>query len=104
MSKTQYKRGKIIVFLQKMRLSRILKKLNVYKSCLLIVDINGTDLAVIGNRDFRMFGVLPKYSSYAQIKSLFAMYFKCYKFYNERIAIYIYNWALRNLGVIKFLI
>ncbi len=32
------------------------------------------------------------------------MYFKCYKFYNKRIAIHIYNWALQSLGVTKFLI
>ncbi len=79
MSKNQYKIGKIIDILQKMRLSYILKKLSVYKPCLLIVDINGTDLAVIGNRDFRVFDLSPKYSSSMQIKSLLAMYFKCYK-------------------------
>ncbi|WP_244614016.1 hypothetical protein [Bartonella kosoyi] len=102
MSQTQYKKGKIISLLQKMRLLHILKKLNVYKPCLLIVDINGIDLAIL--RINRVFCVLPKYSFYARIKSLFAMYFKCYKFYNKRIAIHIYNWALQNLGVTKFLI
>lgn len=50
MSKTQYKKGKIISLLQKMRLLHILKKLNVYKPCLLIVDINGIDLAMISNK------------------------------------------------------
>ncbi len=87
-----------------MRLSYILKKLNVYKLCLLIVDINDTDLAVIGNRDFRVFSLSSKYSFSTQIKSLLAMYFKCYKFHSKHIAIHIYNWALQNRGVIKFLI
>ncbi len=63
MSKNRYKIGKIIAFLQKMRLSHILKKLNIYKPCLLIVDINCTDLAVIGNRDFKVFGLSSRYSS-----------------------------------------
>ncbi len=83
MSKTQYKRGKIIAFLQKMRLSHILKKLNVYKPCLLIVDINGTNLIAISNRDFKVFGLSSKHASSTKIKSLFAMYFKCYKFYSK---------------------
>lgn len=74
MSKTQYKRGKIIALPQKMRLSRIFKKLNVYKPCLLIVDINGTDLTVIGNR--QSIWCIAKYFFCAQIKSLFTMYFK----------------------------
>lgn len=87
-----------------MRLSHILKKLSVYKPCLLIVDVNGTDFAVIGNRDFRVFSLPSNYSSSVQIKSLLAMYSKCYKFYSKYIAIHIYNGAFRNLGVIKFLI
>ncbi|WP_246054773.1 hypothetical protein [Bartonella massiliensis] len=103
MSKNQYKRGKIIVHLQKMRLSCLFKKLSVYKPCWLIVNINGIDLAVIGNKDFRVFVLPSKYASSTQIKSLLAMYFKCYKFYSKRIVIPIYNWALQNLEVIKFL-
>ncbi len=104
MSKNQYKIGKIIGILQKMRLSLVIKKLDVYKPCLLILYINGTDLAVTGNRDFRVFGLSSEYSSSTHIKSLLAMYFKCYKFYSKHIAIHIYNWALQNLGVIKSLI
>ncbi|WP_375673016.1 hypothetical protein [Bartonella sp. TS82HLJMH] len=104
MSKNQYKIGKIIGILQKMRSSLVIKKLDVYKPCLLILYINGTDLAVTGNRDFRVFGLSSEYSSSARIKSLLAMYFKCYKFYSKHIAIHIYNWALQNLGVIKSLI
>ncbi len=74
MSKNQYKTGKIIGILQKMRLSLVIKKLDVYKPCLLILYINGTDLAVIGNRDFRVFGLSSEYSSSMHIKSLLAMY------------------------------
>ncbi len=80
MSKNRYKIGKIIALLQKMRLSHILKKRSVYKPCLLIVDFNGTDLAVVSNRGFRVFGLSSNYSPSMQIKSLLAMYFKCYKF------------------------
>lgn len=104
MSKNQYKIGKIIDILQKMRLSHILKKLSVYKPCLLIADVNGTDLAVIGNRDFRVFSLLSNYSSSVPIRSLLAMYAKCYKFYRKYIAIHIYNGVFQNLGVIKSLI
>lgn len=75
MSKNQYKISKIIAFLQKMRLSHILKKLSVYKTCSFIVDINGTDFAVIGNRGFKVFGLSSRYSLSMQIKSLLAMYF-----------------------------
>ncbi|EJF83262.1 hypothetical protein MCU_01248 [Bartonella elizabethae Re6043vi] len=87
MSKTQYKKGKIISLLQKTRLLHILKKLNVYKPCLLIVDINGTDLTVIGNR--QSIWCIAKYSFCAQIKSLLAMYFKCYKFYRKHCHLYL---------------
>ncbi len=74
MSKNQYKIGKIIGILQKMRLSLVIKKLDVYKPCLLILYINSTDLAVTGNRDFRVFGLSSEYSSSTHIKSLLAMY------------------------------
>ncbi|WP_375626616.1 hypothetical protein [Bartonella sp. MU37NMGALS] len=104
MSKNQYKIGKIIGILQKMRSSLVIKKLDVYKPCLLILYINGTNLAVIGNRDFRVFGLSSEYSSSTHIKNLLAMYFKCYKFYSKHIVIHIYNWALQNLEVIKSLI
>ncbi|WP_375650941.1 hypothetical protein [Bartonella sp. OT172YNZD] len=104
MSKNQYKIGKIIGILQKIRLSLVIKKLDVYKPCLLILYINGTDLAVIGNRDFRVFGLSSEYSSSTHIKSLLAMYFKCYKFCSKHIAIHIYNWGLQNPGLIKSLI
>ncbi|WP_330168573.1 hypothetical protein [Bartonella grahamii] len=104
MSKNQYKSGKVIGILQKMRSSFVIKKSDVYKPCLLILYVNGTNLAVISNRDFRVFGLSPKYPPSTHIKSLLAMYFKCYKFYSKHIAIHIYKWALKNLGVIKSLI
>ncbi|SSZ39867.1 MULTISPECIES: hypothetical protein [Bartonella] len=104
MSKNQYKIGKIIGILQKMRSSLVIKKLDVYKPYLLILYINGAKLAVIGNRDFRVFGLSSECSSSMHIKSLLAMYFKCYKFYSKHITIHIYNWALQNLEVIQSLI
>ncbi|WP_246668536.1 hypothetical protein [Bartonella refiksaydamii] len=49
MSKNQQKMCKMIDVLQKIKSSYLIQKLNVYKPCLLIVDINGTSLALVNN-------------------------------------------------------
>lgn len=69
MSKNQYKSGKVIGILQKMRSSFVIKKSDVYKPCLLILYVNGTNLAVISNRDFRVFGLSPKYPPLHTLKA-----------------------------------
>ncbi len=50
MSKSQYKMDKISDVLQKMRISTLFQKLNIYKPHLLIN--NDTDLAFMGNNEF----------------------------------------------------
>lgn len=78
-----------------MRSSFVIKKLDAYKPCLLIVDVNSIELVVIGNRDFRRVGLSSKYFFHAQIKSHLAMYLKCDKFNIVNILLYI------SLGTLK---
>ncbi|WP_208433779.1 hypothetical protein [Bartonella taylorii] len=104
MSKNQHKMGKIIDILQKIRSSFLIQRLNVYKPCLLIVDINGTSLALVSNDEILgHFTYRQNSRSYTQIKSCLTMYLKCCKFPHEDIAARICHWEIKNPRTIKFL-
>lgn len=71
---------------------------------MLIVDINGTSLALVNNDEILSHLVYRQNScSYTQIKSRLTIYLKCYKFSRENIAARIFNWEIENPRAIKFL-
>ncbi|WP_345118369.1 hypothetical protein [Bartonella pachyuromydis] len=75
MSKSQYKMDKISDVLQKMSISTLLQRLNIYKPHLLIN--NGTDLAFIGkDKILTRFVHRKNILSYMQIKSCLTIQLK----------------------------
>ncbi|ATP11784.1 hypothetical protein BHOIPH791_05330 [Bartonella henselae] len=104
MSKSQYKMSKITYASEKMRPPSLIQKLNVYKPFLLIVDINSTNFALVGNGEILGHLFYRQNSpSYTQIKSRLVIYPKCCKLYSEDIAIPLHDWKIENLGAIKLL-
>lgn len=82
MSKNQYKMDKISDVLQKMRISTLFQKLNIYKPHLLIN--NDTDLAFIGkDKILKRFVYRQKNLSYVQIKSCVEIQLKFCKLYRN---------------------
>ncbi len=103
MSKSQNKIGKIIDILRKIRSSFLIQRLNIYKPCLLIIDINDTRLALVSNNEILRHFYRQNSRSYTQIKSCLTIYFKCCKFSHEDIATHICHWEIENPRTIKFL-
>ncbi len=102
MSKSQYKMDKISDVLQKMRISTLFQKLNIYKPHLLIN--NDTDLAFIGNNEFfKRFAYRQKHLSYVQIKSCLAIQLKFCKLYSKNLVPFLHDWKIHNLNAITFL-
>ncbi|MET3590316.1 hypothetical protein ABID23_001422 [Bartonella silvatica] len=93
MSKSQYKMGKAMSTLRKIRRLLLIQQRHIYKKCLLLIHINNTGLSLLGNHaPFKL--RLHHHNSlfYKQIKSYVEMRIIQYcKLYNKNITAYFHK-------------
>ncbi|WP_019220012.1 hypothetical protein [Bartonella florencae] len=104
MSKTQYKTGKIIGILQKMKALPLMQRLKLYRLCLPMVNINDTALILISNDAISRHLIHHKNGLYcAKIKSYLARHLKYRCPYSNNIVTSFYNWGMQNLRAVTCL-